>query len=258
MTEEAGTGYFFSLSKSAAKIGLDDSEWALLIFGILLAMGIVGEIKHGMWGKSEHWFAMLVLWAVLGEVVSDGGIFLFSSQLQIISDSEISVLNGVTANARTQAEKLRKDNLLLQADVLRLELRTKFRHLTPEQQREIGSKLKPFHGIVFSIVIFNVGDDGQAIADNIATALGGPSEAAGWAGGIVGTSSASSPEPGILIAVNPEATAFVRKAANELAEALRQEGLFVPPVRASPYPPSLFGAINPAKGDIGISIGRRP
>jgi hypothetical protein len=64
----------------------------LLAFGVLLSVGIVGEIKHGMWGKSAKYFEFIVLWGVLGEVIADGGIFLFSSQLQIISDSENTAL----------------------------------------------------------------------------------------------------------------------------------------------------------------------
>jgi hypothetical protein len=89
-------GYFFSLSKSATIHWLDASEWMLLAFGALLAVGIIGEIKHGMWGRPPRFFELIVLWGVLAEVLADGGIFLFSSQLQIISDSENTALRKQT------------------------------------------------------------------------------------------------------------------------------------------------------------------
>src|SRR5215471_1736430 len=97
-------GNFLSLSKAATIHLLDASEWMLLIFGAVLFVGIVGEIKHGMWGRSAKFFEFVVLWGVLGEVLADGGIFLFSSQLQIISDSEVARLNVAASDARREAE----------------------------------------------------------------------------------------------------------------------------------------------------------
>ncbi len=43
-------GTLFSLSKSATSIALDISEIALLLFGILLVVGLIGE-----YAKSERW-----------------------------------------------------------------------------------------------------------------------------------------------------------------------------------------------------------
>ena len=77
------------------------SEIALLVFGFVLVVGIVGEY----WGKWNKWlkiFKILVIIGVGGELVADGGIYFFSIRLQTISDSEIAVL-------RLKAAELEKD-----------------------------------------------------------------------------------------------------------------------------------------------------
>jgi hypothetical protein len=81
----------FSLSRSATSSALDISELVLVLFGVLLVVGLVGE-----YAKSERWkrhvkvFEMFVILGVAGELFADGGIFLFSKRLQIISDREIA------------------------------------------------------------------------------------------------------------------------------------------------------------------------
>ncbi len=98
-------GTLFSLSKSATSIALDTSEIVLLLFGVLLTVGLIGE-----YAKSERWkrlvktFEMLVIIGVAGELLADGGIFLFSSHLQTIADQEIADLTVTAGNAKTSAE----------------------------------------------------------------------------------------------------------------------------------------------------------
>jgi hypothetical protein len=76
----------FSLSKAATTTALNWSELALLIFGIVLGAGLVGEYRtlepHT---RSMKFFEMLAISDVLGELIADGGIFLFSSNLQTIA-----------------------------------------------------------------------------------------------------------------------------------------------------------------------------
>src|ERR1700693_116815 len=88
-------GYFSSLSKSATSAALNISEWVLLTFGLGLLVGILGEYKklpRFLIGPKEL-FEILVVIGVAGEFIGDGGIFLFSSQLQTIEEREISRLN---------------------------------------------------------------------------------------------------------------------------------------------------------------------
>ena len=83
-------GYFLSLSKPATTTGLKDSEWALLIFGVILVLGVVGELKApwcSVWVKRFEW---IVLIGIAGELIADGGVFLFGFQLQNISDQEVT------------------------------------------------------------------------------------------------------------------------------------------------------------------------
>lgn len=101
-------GYFFSLfslSKSATNSALNWSELALLVFGVVLVIGLVGEYKtlepHS---RRMKLFEMLVIIGVLGELVGDGGIFVFSNQLQVISESEIADANKKAGEAKTSAE----------------------------------------------------------------------------------------------------------------------------------------------------------
>ncbi len=102
-------GYFFSLfslSKSATNSALNWSELVLLIFGIVLVVGLVGEYKtlepHS---RRMKFFEMLVILGVLGELLGDGGIFLFSHQLQVISDNEIAEVTRNAGDARTSARE---------------------------------------------------------------------------------------------------------------------------------------------------------
>jgi hypothetical protein len=91
-------GYFLSLSKSATITWLDTSEWLLLLFGIVLVVGIVGEIRLPDWHHRLKTFEILVLVGVLGELAADGGIFFFSSHLQTISEAEKSAQDMDIAN----------------------------------------------------------------------------------------------------------------------------------------------------------------
>lgn len=110
-------GTFWPMSKGATSVALDISEFALLIFGVVLVIGIVGE-----YAKSERWkrwlrlFEIFVTIGVSGELLADGGIFLFSSRLQTISDWEVAQLNDKAEAARLEQERLRTDNLRLTHD----------------------------------------------------------------------------------------------------------------------------------------------
>ena len=103
---------FFSLSKSATSILLDISEVALLLFGLLLAVGIIGEYaesKSERWKKHVNTFAMFVIIGVAGELLADGGIFLFSRHLQTIAEQEIAELTKEAGDAKSSAKQAKAD-----------------------------------------------------------------------------------------------------------------------------------------------------
>jgi hypothetical protein len=98
-------GTLFSLSKSVTSIALDISEIALLLFGIVLTIGLIGEYaKSERWKRYVRTFEMFVIIGVAGELLADGGIFLFSSHLQTIADQEIADLTRKLGDAKTLAE----------------------------------------------------------------------------------------------------------------------------------------------------------
>jgi hypothetical protein len=93
-----------SLSKDAAILGLDASEVALLLFGLLLVVGLVGEYAESeRWKKYVKAFEMMVILGVAGELLADAGVFTFSARLQSLSDIEVARLNKQAAEAEAQA-----------------------------------------------------------------------------------------------------------------------------------------------------------
>src|ERR1700733_381773 len=98
--------YFFSLSKSAATVGFEVSEWILLVFGAILVLGIFGEYKKlpsrllTVWPATA--FEILVMIGVAGELLGDGGVFVFSSRLQSIEDRELSDMGSNAQQLETR------------------------------------------------------------------------------------------------------------------------------------------------------------
>ena len=94
----------FSLSKDATAAALDFSEWILLIFGLILCLGIVGEyVNKKWWTDRERLWQICVIVGVLGELLADGSIFLFSHRLQLLEGADIQQLNTKAAAALTDS-----------------------------------------------------------------------------------------------------------------------------------------------------------
>lgn len=94
----------FFLSKSATSSALDWSELTLFVFGIVLVIGLIGDHKTpDPHSRRMKLFEIFVIVGVAGELLADGGVFLFSHQLQVISDSEIAAANRKAADAGTSA-----------------------------------------------------------------------------------------------------------------------------------------------------------
>jgi hypothetical protein len=97
---------FSSLSKHATALALDSSEVALLLFGLLLVVGLVGEYSESeRWKKYVKTFEMLVILGVAGELFADAGVFVFSARLQSLSDIEVGRLNVAAESANATAKQ---------------------------------------------------------------------------------------------------------------------------------------------------------
>jgi hypothetical protein len=97
-------GYLLSLSKPATANWLDGSEVALLIGGLVLLIGLLGEhfaSAGGIWSKR---FAVLVTIGCGIEFLADGGVFLFSTHLQSISDAEVVTAENDAKHAQDSAK----------------------------------------------------------------------------------------------------------------------------------------------------------
>jgi hypothetical protein len=99
-------GYFLSLSKAEVSTALDASEWSILLFGLLLVIGIFGEYDKvpkpmAKWPKAV--FEIMVMIGVAGELLGDGGVFLFSRQLQRIEGADLQELNRKAEKALADA-----------------------------------------------------------------------------------------------------------------------------------------------------------
>jgi hypothetical protein len=108
-------GYLVSLSKPATVHWLDASEWGLLVFGLAVFVGIWGEIKLEHGSRNFKVAEYIVLFGILGELIADGGVFFFSTQLQIISDSENAALGVKASEANERAGKALDQAKLLEA-----------------------------------------------------------------------------------------------------------------------------------------------
>src|SRR4051794_38580251 len=99
-------GTLLPLSRSATSSALHISELVVLLFGLLLVVGLIGELaKSAKWKSRLRIFEPFVIVGVAGELIGDGGIFVFSERLQAISDAEVAHLNKEAGDARKEAGK---------------------------------------------------------------------------------------------------------------------------------------------------------
>ena len=91
---------------------LDISEWSLLLFGIVLVIGLAGEYRSKRYEKE---FAMVVIIGVFGELLADGGIFLFSDRLLSAQGLAITGLTDQLKTTQTTLCKAVADNAVLLA-----------------------------------------------------------------------------------------------------------------------------------------------
>ena len=97
-------GPLVPLSKDSAEFWLSGSELALVVLAVVVIVGLIGEYAEDRRAKKWipdpyphrwHWSAIwewVVIVGILGELFSDGGIWVSSDALQAISDREVGGL----------------------------------------------------------------------------------------------------------------------------------------------------------------------
>ncbi len=239
-------GSLTSLSKSATSTWLGVFEILLLLFGVLLVVGLIGEYRESLkpWVKV---FEMFVILGVAGELLADGGIFALSRHLETIANGEIALLTQQSAIANqkaaeandraAQAQALAKGfeaqiatagNNAAQANQkaeterlarTQLENKMKPRHLTAEQQaklaRLLGDEPEP-------ISIYNQAFDGESgdYADDFTAAF----KAAKWQ--TWGPNrSRMTPEHGIEIGTLAPGTPVAKRMLEKIQKAFAEVGV---------------------------------
>jgi hypothetical protein len=162
-------GHFFSFSKSATNTALDASEWALLLFGLILTIGVLGEYKKfpTLLRASHATFELLVVIAIAGELFADGGVFLFSRHLQTISDGEFAAFNKEAGDARDRAAK---------AELQTAEIRREMADRTLALDATERSQLEQFPKQRFEIITYAGDREARKFSDLVAGAL----QSSGW------------------------------------------------------------------------------
>jgi len=191
------TGILFSLSKSWVSALLDWAEGSLVAFGAILALGIIGEYsKSDKWKGRKRMFEIMVIVGVAGELFADGGIFLFSRNLQTRSDSELVAMgkrleqtnadlveagNGIraalriaadakrdVASERTAASAARSADL---AAISGLADRMTHRHLTADQKQELTRRFSSYRQVPLQIEVVNPDDESEGLAKEVQSVL---------------------------------------------------------------------------------------
>lgn len=169
-----------SLSRSATATALHVSELVLFLFGLLLVAGLIGEYSP-RWKSATRAFELLVIIGVAGELVADGGIFLFSEHLQTIEQLRVGKLDQEVITAEKAARSASQEAAVAQTSAARaiarasaadrrasqdereaaelrklaederlarvkIEEAVAWRRLTKQQRTDLGSRLSSFEG----------------------------------------------------------------------------------------------------------------
>jgi hypothetical protein len=119
------------LSKKVAERLLTSGEFGLVIFGFVVAVGLIGEYistkrrerwlpsstRPKFWNWPVIWLSVVVI-AVFSEFVCDAAVWEASDALQVIADHDIASEKAKTAALEKEATRLRADNLSLERIML--------------------------------------------------------------------------------------------------------------------------------------------
>ncbi len=131
---------FESFDKQGATRWLHNSEIGLLVFGLVLVIGLIGEYgkpKSERWKRLTDTFELLVILGVIGELAFDGLIFGFSGRLDDIREREIAAINVVASSANERSKILESKNLEQAKRIIDLEIEFGLR--VPKVEANVGN-----------------------------------------------------------------------------------------------------------------------
>ena len=94
-----------SWSKSTVEANLRTSEFVLIVSGLVLLIGIVGEYYTDK--ERKKWLAVFQIMVILGlfvELLADAGVFVFSERLQKLEGADIQALDKKAREAGERAD----------------------------------------------------------------------------------------------------------------------------------------------------------
>jgi hypothetical protein len=226
-------GHFFSFSKSATNTALDASEWALLLFGLILTIGVLGEYKKfpTLLRASHATFELLVVIAIAGELFADGGVFLFSRHLQTISDGEFAAFNKEAGDARDRAAK---------AELQTAEIRREMADRTLALDATERSQLEQFPKQRFEIITYAGDREARKFSDLVAGAL----QSSGWSHLGTAPTGFDGTQPiftGAKVEFSTRAGVHTQAAALSLSSVLSKERIVGAPAQRVVFPQDMNG-----------------
>jgi hypothetical protein len=255
-------------TKTKAERGLTDSEIVLIVCGLVLALGAIGEYleEHKKLPRLVKWprlvFIVMVVIGLLGEFFGDAGVFVFSSKLQQIEGAEIQALDRLAKAARDNANeaidksskaKEGADTAMGVAKAVKIESASLQRGLAAtkklaeeaksqgprwvileENKADLRDKLRAFRGQSFIIVTCDLHLLNPELNSTVAE-MSGILEAAEWVRSDLLQERGCSFGTSMMVFINPSASPKSRHAADLLASELYHILPGLPPVAAAPY-----------------------
>lgn len=222
-----------SLSKAETLTLLNISEYALLLFALVVVIGVTGEHKTPWWKVRYDLFAILVAIGCAGELVADGGVFVFSRHLQVIEGTEVANLNHNSIELRLQADTARLEQERLKSENLKLEALIQPRSLSIQQQGDIGLALMAFKGYKVTITYLPSDPEEYNFARQLRAALRfGKVDAELWNPGLGIVIVPQPPHPGVKITWNSNNEELATRLKQVLGDVGRVREIWL--VRGSP------------------------
>jgi len=225
------------------------SETWVVVFGVIVAVGIVGEVAFGL-----HTFFLNKRFRNEQKAEEQ------RSREEIARlTSETEKARHAAADAQAQAARANETAEHERLERVKIEQRLAPRHVSAAQQKQISDSLKRYAGQKLNVFVYNSSPEAVSIANEVIAAL--DKHGAGWALSVsTGQEGSGRAVPGMLVELKPVATKADSAAAHALVEALSHEGLAV----AGPRPiwmgaSGAIGSINEdPTANIKLTIGQKP
>jgi hypothetical protein len=191
-----------------------------------------GELssKVDFWNNAVLVALFVTAIAAAGIVAAQRKAFVRAKELSDVQDQ----ISGIKeAASQLELARLTKENLTLQSDLLKLREKMADRHLTPDQQKNVSARLRPFAKTRLNFFAMAGDSEIIGISEEVLKVLADP-HLSNWSVTVGSGQDSSILSSGILVQVSLDADAGTKNAASALIAALKTEGLAV----SGPLPPS--------------------